>query len=1450
MGANGNFGALVGSISLIQSILRILPKQVLHGEQARFDNQHKGFHLPPVETRSWFHTGIYFDEDSGLDSRDVMGIYRKKEFYDGDNKAFKLPELFIENKKDLEPSEVYEAYRALRGAQLRSEVYVHDGSDKELHPYTVTESSYQVKTLQEKGENKHAVFFTTANESLSYHYERNPADPRISQTITLAVDELGNVTDKVSIGYPRREVPEDIPEQGVTHIVYSHVDFINQHVPHSETVSGFYYAGIPYQTRDYEITGLKPSSNEKGRYSAEGFPKAVATPPPEEPSEPSPAILLDSTAKVDKNSFQPYQWQPSSEDTAPQRRIIEWTRSYFRTDAEPGVIDALDNLEHRLPLGEIQRLALPFESYQAAFDQSLLDETFGDRLGDRNDKLVEEGGYRSHTIHSDAEDVEGYWWIPSGRQDFNPTKFFQSEKFQDAFGHISSTTTDIYALLPETARDALPESQTNVVTAKNDYRVLQPHEVIDPNGNHNQVKFDALGFVVGTAVWGTDKDGQIEGDSLEGFVTDLPDTLQDQHFADPLNLDQATDTNPHNILKGASTRLVYDLHRYRNTGEPNVVYTLTRETHVTDEQEQQITSKIQHAFTYSDGFGREWQSKVQAEPKKPAAEEEERANPKPRWVGTGSIIFNNKGKPVQQFEPFFSDDHLPGIEQQGVSPTLFYDPLGRVVCTFHPNHSYEKVVFDPWQQASWDGNDTVLLDPREDEDVRAYTQDFFVQYDADYLTERGEAPKSWLEVNSVGTYTTPATTEQKAAATQTQQHANTPGVVHLDSLGRPVLTIEDNGKDTAGQQQLFRSRVVLDIEGNQREVIEARGLPVMRYGYDMTRTGDEEDESGTLIYQNGMDGGERWLLHNVAGNPIRSWDSRGHVLHTTYDELQRPQALWLSTDGANEILVEQISYGETQENAQALNLKGQVFEQKDGAGLVTFREYDFKGNPVETHRQLLAVSDGSAADSSDSPVDWSKKPARDAEVFVSTSRFDALNRPVEVVTPHTKVATPQNKPIKPNIIYPVYNEANLLERMEVKLQGADKAGVFVSNIDYNARGQRKQITCVGEDGKTVFTTTYEYEPETFRLSQLITTRASDKQRLQNLSYTYDPVGNITSIRDTAQQTVFFKNAVVEPHCVYVYDPMYRLVKAEGREHAQHNVQLDRKDAKPAVGIPDTNNPEALQRYTEEYVYDAVGNILSMAHSGGGASRWKRCYQYAQDSNRLLATSHSLEFTDAPVLSICFEASLSQKYEYDAHGSMVKMPHLPVMGWDFKDQLLFSGKQVENEGNGEKTHYRYDAGGERVRKFTILANGNLKNERLYLGGFEVYREYNSGNGQLELARETLHVMDDQQRVALVETKTVDTEQPNSVPEALIRFQLGNHLGSASLELSGSGEVITYEEYHPFGTSAYRSGKSKAEVSSKRYRYTGMERDEETGLAYHSARYYLPWLGRWGVLIRLD
>ena len=54
---------------------------------------------------------------------------------------------------------------------------------------------------------------------------------------------------------------------------------------------------------------------------------------------------------------------------------------------------------------------------------------------------------------------------------------------------------------------------------------------------------------------------------------------------------------------------------------------------------------------------------------------------------------------------------------------------------------------------------------------------------------------------------------------------------------------------------------------------------------------------------------------------------------------------------------------------------------------------------------------------------------------------------------------------------------------------------------------------------------------------------------------------------------------------------------------------------------------------------------------------------------------------------------------------------------------------------------------------------------------------------------------------------------------------------------------YEEYHPYGTSALRATRNGIEVPPKRYRYMGMERDEESALSYHGAKYDAPWLCRW-------
>lgn len=122
-----------------------------------------------------------------------------------------LPDTVLPTGLSLE--EEREACRALKGSMLRQEVYADDAdhpgaTPKQIRrarmPYTVTEQNFTIRNLQPRGAKHHAVFFTHARETLSYHYERNPADPRIQHALTLEVDDFGNVLKQAAIGYGRR----------------------------------------------------------------------------------------------------------------------------------------------------------------------------------------------------------------------------------------------------------------------------------------------------------------------------------------------------------------------------------------------------------------------------------------------------------------------------------------------------------------------------------------------------------------------------------------------------------------------------------------------------------------------------------------------------------------------------------------------------------------------------------------------------------------------------------------------------------------------------------------------------------------------------------------------------------------------------------------------------------------------------------------------------------------------------------------------------------------------------------------------------------------------------------------------------------------------------------------------------------------------------------------------
>ena len=294
---------------------------------------------------------------------------------------------------------------------------------------------------------------------------------------------------------------------------------------------------------------------------------------------------------------------------------------------------------------------------------------------------------------------------------------------------------------------------------------------------------------------------------------------------------------------------------------------------------------------------------------------------------------------------------------------FFYDAADRVVATLHANNTYEKVVFDPWRQRTFDVNDTVAPrdaetgDPRTDLDVAGELQRYFTAQPASVSITW----QTWYQQRAGGA----AGAFEQQAAKQAADHANTPTVAHFDTLGRPFLTLAHNrvvcaGHLLDGTEDEFATRRLLDIDGNEREVHDAEGRIVVQYDYDML---------GNRIHQASMEAGERWMLGDAAGKPVRAWDSRGHAFTTEYDELRRPVNQYvLGTTSASDprclnknILFESTEYGESQPHAADFNLLTRVFRHSDTAGVVTCKAanpvtnedeaYDFKGNLLRSGRQ-------------------------------------------------------------------------------------------------------------------------------------------------------------------------------------------------------------------------------------------------------------------------------------------------------------------------------------------------------------------------------------------------------------------------------------------------------------------------------------------------------------------
>ncbi len=1481
---------------------------------------------PPVKTVTWFHTG------AAIDRHRILTQFQR-EFFPNSLAALPNPPVIdsvFKEKSLAEPDlesmnlsadEWREALRACKGMMLRQEVYELDvdalnpGEAKPpreipVRLFSAATHNCGIRCLQPRGGNPYAVFLVTESEALSYHYEldlRPPAppagatvvpplkpDPRVTHTLNLSFDDYGHIQQSVAVAYPRwrqfagLELANDpdlaahvalIQEvQREQHVAYNEIrytqDVVGPDDPLHPVPVQYHRLRVPCEQQAYELTGIVPST---GGYFDLADLRSLELSTRYLPATPSKPIARNLYHELPQN-------------TAATMRLVEDARTLF----------LINDLSGPLPFGQLGSLGLPYENYKLALTETLLAAVFS---GGQLEKNLPAGGSVRDALNNWK--ISGYlsgpeatakfglpaageYWMRSGIAGFASDAhqhFYLPGNYTDAFNNLTTVQHDPLDLFIQSRQDAL--GNTAAIGAF-DYRVLAPSEMEDSNGNYAAVAFDILGLPVASAVMG--KLRTESGDNLAGLRLDLPVSEVQGFFANAYD-----DSTPMGWLGNASARFVYDF-GFSVAADGIVTYAdrpagacgIMRQTHVNAGG----TSGIQVSVEYFDGTGTVLVKKAQAEPD-PAST---LLDPPLRWIASAKTILNNKSKPVKQYEPYFSltEHRFDATEAEnaiGVTPLMYYDAVGRLIRTELPDGSLSRAEFSPWFVRSYDQNDTVLESTW-------------------YETRNQLDPAAGLARDPSGTIS--AAPEQRAGWLAAR-HDNTPSQIHCDSLGREVVTVAHNRVEDPNGKWRFDGRTwrddfyltftKLDAEGKPLWIRDARGNLVMQHLWPTKPDRDEPrvfrdfspagnpnndigarvpcyDIAGNLLFQHGMDAGDRWMINDAAGNPMAAWDfnerqddtgqfDEQRLYFTAYDALHRPTALWLRigdrptpsptipaqpyAEHAGE-MVERFEYQDAVATDTA-NLNGQLIRHYDPSGLMETVRRDFKGNVLEAERRLNNQA-------TESRIDWqgtNPSAKLKTEIFRQITEYDALNRMTLHYNWHRDAS---GSPVARYV--PSYSQRGLLssEDLTVRLEkGATTIGIgpetktttAIAEIRYNAKGQ-KEFLQLGNGTLTQ----YDYDPATCRLKQVRTTRPSDAADfparranladmhiVQQLLYTYDPVGNITEVEDQAYKPVFFDGGSAEPKSQYECDALYRLTWASGRETAQGgNASINGDEPGQGHGFPVTD--QTLRRYIQRYGYDPVGNFLSMQHSvpTDSASGWTRQYEPATDSNRLLRTwTGTKDWDQTP-------AANRTEYLYDTHGSMQNLARTAVeyhLSWDYRDMI---GNVAL--GNGKTAWYQYDSGKQRSRKCIERSppdtlSHTITEERIYLGGYELYRRYTGDPNDPVEEIESHHLFEGQHRVLLVDdVLRAHSPRPDNlaVPaETMFRYQCSNHLGSAGLELDDQAGIISYEEFHPYGTSAYCALSSAIEAPAKRYRYTGMERDEETGLSYQAARYLSPWIGRW-------
>lgn len=654
-------------------------------------------------------------------------------------------------------------------------------------------------------------------------------------------------------------------------------------------------------------------------------------------------------------------------------------------------------------------------------------------------------------------------------------------------------------------------------------------------------------------------------------------------------------------------------------------------------------------------------------------------------------------------------------------------------------------------------------------------------------------------------------------------YSKTPTVTVLDNRGQTVRDIAyHRHPDTPGVTSVHITRHRYDVRGFLTQSADPRlhdaGLTNFSYLTDLT---------GGILRTQGADNGTIIVLNDAAGRPSVAVSNISTAEDGTEDRSQAVTRTWLYEDatllGRPLSITEQLTdeaariterfvYAGNTDAEKVLNLAGACVSHYDTAGLTQTDSVTLTGVPLSVTRRLLKD-----ADNPGTLADWQGEDVSAWNDLLTTEEF------ITQTTADATGAVLTTTDAKGNQQRVAYDVAGLLSGSWLTLKGGTEQ-VIVASLTHSAAGQKLRE----EHGNGVVTT-YTYEAETQRLTGIKTERPaghkSGQKVLQDLRYEYDPVGNVLKITNDAEETRFWRNQKVVPENAYAYDSLYQLVSATGREMANAGQQGSNL---PSPAIPLPADSSTYTSYTRTYHYDNAGNLTQIRHSAPATSN--------SYTTNITVSDHS----NRGVLSTLTENAADVDAQFTTGGQQKQLQPGQNLVWTPRNELLKVTPVVRGGSADDIESYRYDADSQRVLKISTQKTGNSTQTRrvLYLPGLEL-RSTKAGDTETE--RLEVIAMGEAGR-AQVRVLHWESGRPDGIRNDQVRYSYDNLTGSCGLEVDGDGNIISTEEFYPYGGTALLTARSQIEVDYKTLRHSGKERDT-TGLYYYGYRYYQPWTGRW-------